>query len=147
MAWFPGLAVDPGFEVTSPSDTRYNCIAWAADDTSRWWWPVPGQPVTRAGSYWPPGIQPTGTLADFRAAFETLGYQVCADASLEEGFEKVAIYVDAAAEPTHAARQLPDGSWTSKLGRAPDITHTDLDGVGGTDGYGRVALIMRRERM
>ena len=35
---FPGLRTAP-FRITSPADLKYNCIAWAADDTSNWWWP------------------------------------------------------------------------------------------------------------
>ena len=30
------------------------------------------------------------------------------------------------AVPTHAARQLPDGKWTSKLGPFEDIKHSTL---------------------
>lgn len=35
---FPGLQ-GTSFEITSPRDRRYNCVAWAANDTRRWWWP------------------------------------------------------------------------------------------------------------
>lgn len=45
--------------------------------------------------------------------------------------------------PTHAARQLPDGTWTSKLGKDVDISHDSLDGLSG-DRYGTPALILRR---
>ena len=31
-------------------------------------------------------------------------------------------------EVTHAARQLPSGKWTSKLGDADDIEHNTLEG-------------------
>jgi hypothetical protein len=27
------------WSVTSPADTLTNCIAWAAGDTTQWWWP------------------------------------------------------------------------------------------------------------
>ena len=33
--------------------------------------------------------------------------------------------------PTHAARQLPDGKWTSKLGNGPVVTHNTPHGVEG----------------
>ncbi len=44
--------------------------------------------------------------------------------------------------PEHAARQLANGRWTSKLGRAEDIEHQlhDLEG----EVYGTVALLMKR---
>jgi len=36
-AIFPGLADDPAFRVSSPFDLGYNCIAFAAGDTTRVW--------------------------------------------------------------------------------------------------------------
>lgn len=33
---FPKLAAE-GFEIVAPSTKRYNCIAFAAGDTHRWW--------------------------------------------------------------------------------------------------------------
>ena len=66
----------------------------------------------------------------------------CLSDSLESGFEKIALFVDPSGMPTHAARQLTDGRWTSKLGASVDIEHSlrDLEG----DQYGRVALVLRR---
>ena len=47
---FPRLRGAP-YQVTSPEDDRYNCIAWAAGDPKHWWWPdEPDQPVYRPGS-------------------------------------------------------------------------------------------------
>jgi hypothetical protein len=45
---------------------------------------------------------------------------------------------------THAARQLPTGKWTSKLGKAEDIEHDSPDDVAGGI-YGEVVLFMRRQ--
>lgn len=137
LAAFPGLAVSP-FRVTSPADTLYNCIAWAAGQPAQWWWPtsLPGKAV------WPPGVPRVRTLDAFRAAFATIGYIDAADESLEAGHEKVAIFADAAGLPTHAARQLPTGRWTSKLGTAEDIEH-DLRALEGHV-YGTVVLILKR---
>jgi hypothetical protein len=70
------------------------------------------------------------------------GYVVGSDESLEPGFEKVALFADAAGKPTHAARQLPSGAWTSKLGIAVDIEH-ELHALEG-EFYGEVVLILRR---
>jgi len=42
------------------------------------------------------------------------------------GFEKIALYSNAN-ESTHAARQLPDGQWTSKLGDFEDIKHVNVE--------------------
>ena len=38
---FPDLA-RTGYQVTSPPDPVYNCIAWAAGRTDEWWWPDVG---------------------------------------------------------------------------------------------------------
>ncbi len=52
------------------------------------------------------------------------------------------MFADALGLPTHAARQLASGRWTSKLGKAEDIEHDlhDLEG----DLYGIVVLLMKR---
>jgi hypothetical protein len=55
---------------TSEVDFGYNCIAWAADDTTRFWWP---QPVT-GYVYWPEGARRDVTRECFVEAFATLGY-------------------------------------------------------------------------
>ena len=82
-------------------------------------------------------------LDAFVAAFRTLGYEPCESADVEEGFEKIAIYTWAAGTPKHAARQLPDGLWTSKLGPHRDIKH-ELSGLEGRN-YGMVKKIMKRK--
>lgn len=84
-------------------------------------------------------------MAAFETAFGMLGYEKCADDSLEDGFEKIALYASPAGEPKHAARQLPDGMWTSKLGPQEDISHTTPNGVTGA-AYGEVFMIMRRAK-
>jgi hypothetical protein len=63
-------------------------------------------------------------------------YQVCSDGGLEPGVEKVAIYVDDFGIPQHVARQLPDGTWTSKLGKGEDIGHVSPESLAG-DLYGK----------
>lgn len=71
-----------------------------------------------------------------------MGYEVCDNTELEVGFEKIAIYGDSDGEATHAARQLPNGKWTSKLGRWEDIEH-ELEGLTG-EMYGEVKQILKR---
>lgn len=89
-------------------------------------------------------------MESFVEAYAALGYTVCEDGSREPelGFQKIAIYVDEDGIPTHAARQLPNGEWTSKLGRAEDIQHQTLEALESDDdnllGYGSAALILRR---
>jgi hypothetical protein len=138
-ALFSKLQTSP-YRITSPRTRDYNCIAWAAGDTRYWWWPD-ADPDNDA-IFWPAAVAREETVAAFQAAFATLGYQPCPSDSLEPGFEKVALFVGADGLPSHAARQLPDGRWTSKLGRLEDIEHTlqDLSG----DAYGTVAVVLRR---
>ena len=78
----------------------------------------------------------------FRLAFVVHGYAVCDQIDVEPGYEKIAIFADPDGCPTHAARQLSSGVWTSKLGRLEDIEHAlhDLEGAE----YGSVFLIMKR---
>lgn len=134
---FPRLA-DDAFAITSPTDVRYNCVAWAAGDVKRWWWP--SEPPF---AYWPSGVPREESLAGFIAAFASLGYAVATSGEHERTFEKIAIFASTDGVPTHVARQLANGAWTSKLGGLEDISHVDVGGVAGSD-YGEVATFMRR---
>jgi hypothetical protein len=132
---FPGLR-GQAYQLRSPKDDRYNCIAFAAGDVRAWWWP------DAAGEdNWPVGVARAVTVEAFRDAFATLGYAVCDDEQLEAGYEKIALFALAGA-PKHAARQLPSGCWVSKLGLSEDIEHAlhDLTGMV----YGSVVLLMKR---
>jgi hypothetical protein len=131
---FPRLTAD-NHRMTSPSSPDYNCVAWTAGDTEHWWQP---------GVFWPVPTDPDDHgLGALEKAFLSLGYEACGlDARLEPGFEKVALYGGGTLY-THAARQLPNGKWTSKLGGAEDIEHdTPEDVAGGL--YAEVMQIMKR---
>jgi hypothetical protein len=134
---FPGLAQD-GYRETSQATWDYNCIAWAAADDAKWWEPQPH-------GFWPLGVPPAYTLAAYAAAYATLGYQRCNDGTFEFWLEKVVIFADASGVPTHAARQLDNGRWTSKQGRDIDIEHATPEALNGPD-YGSPAVFMRRPR-
>lgn len=135
VGFFPNLVVE-GYRRTSQPTKTYNCIAWAASDAAQWWEPGPLGLV-----YWPPGAPREYTIDAYASAFETLGYEVCGDGNPEAGFEKVALYT-MGGEPKHAARLLPDGNWTSKLGPMDDISHS-LGGVEGAQ-YGTATHFMKR---
>jgi hypothetical protein len=111
------------YRITSPASWEYNCIAWAAGIADVWWWPVPGR-------FWPPDVPREETLAAFIAALGTRGFSPCATADLELGLEKIVLYATGDI-PTHAARQLPSGWWTSKLGPSFDVEHATLEAVAG----------------
>jgi hypothetical protein len=138
-AAFPNL-VRGHYSVSSPQDSAYNCIALAASDSTRWWWPMP---MLGPGEHWPIGAGTTPTISNFQLAFESLGYEVCPGLEHEPGYEKVAIFA-AGGAVKHAARQRRDGSWLSKLGRDCDIAHVDVTGLEGTE-YGGVSLVMKRQ--
>lgn len=130
---FPKLT-DQNHKITSPRKIKYNCIAWAARNTERWWQP---------GVYWPvESSRDDHGIGNVVTAFTSLRYKECDDGRLEEGFEKLALY-GSAMMYTHAASQLPDGTWTSKLGQLEDITHTTPDAIEGGD-YGEVVQFMKR---
>ena len=83
------------------------------------------------------------TSLPWRAFFAALGYAPCGGDELEAGHEKIALYADDQGEWTHAALQLPDGWWTSKLGPDEDIFHLTPQALVG-DLYGQVQAIMKR---
>jgi hypothetical protein len=128
---FPKLAETP-YKVTSPETQDYNCIAWAAGEDGRWWWP---------GVFWPKDLPAKVTRIAFVKAFNERGYELCEGPELEKGFEKVCLY-EKLERPTHAARQLANGTWTSKLGNSYDISH-ELDGLRGKR-YGHPTIYLRR---
>lgn len=139
---FPNLR-DAIWHATSSCTPDYNCAAWAANDTTRKWWP---DPIYKHVYYWPPGLPRNDTVQDLIAGFRTLGYELCRGGTLEEGWEKVAFYInERTTEPLHVTRQLPNGAWASKLGSFQDIEHHDLDALRG-DEYGKARVFMRRPR-
>ena len=128
---FPGI----DYRITSEQDNHYNCIAWAAGYNDDWWshdedyrW------IGERG----PCIQNLVTL------FNALGYAECDCDLLEAGYGKVALYAKEG-NWTHAARQLENGRWTSKLGIYEDIEHAAPQDLCG-DLYGQVHCVMRRQR-
>ena len=135
---FPGLR-NTDYNETSPIDVSYNCIAWAAGDLSRWW-----EPDATNQYYWPVEAGRSYALESFVAAYASIGYERTDSYQLESGVEKIAIFASPDGSASHAARQLPSGRWTSKLGRNVDIEH-DLHALEG-ETYGRVSAFLKRAR-
>ena len=134
---FPKLAKN-NHKITSPQDTTYNCIAYAAGDMRRWWWPAyPG--------YWPSNVPRNETPEAFLVLFAMQGYEQFLNSKLEDGIEKVAIYCSRGTV-THAARQLVSGMWISKLGGFEDIQH-ELHAIeGGLYGFAKFFMSRARSR-
>jgi hypothetical protein len=131
---FPRIA-DIHSKKTSDRDDYYNCIAWAFKDNQRNWWPNHKQ------SYWPVNASNLTTMEAFEAWFTEDGWEETSEYELEVGYEKIALYA-LNGVPTHAARLLDNGTWTSKLGRYIDISHeaTELEGPK----YGQLHKVYRK---
>jgi hypothetical protein len=130
---FPRLT-ERNHRITSPATLDYNCIAWSAGDIEHWWQP---------GVFWPAATPDDEYgIGILERAFLSLGFEDCSDGSLELGYEKVALY-GSSLFYTHASRQLPNGMWTSKLGRSEDIEHDSPDDIAGGI-YGEIAQFMKK---
>jgi len=136
---FPHIKQE-GYDVTSPIDPGYNCIAWAAGENNLWYWPDP-----LSIYYWPNNIARECTLNAFIELYQSLGYEICSEQNVEADFEKIAIYVDSNNIPLHAARQLESGTWTSKLGPYKDIEHNTIRGLENS-AYGKLGVVLRRKK-
>ena len=130
---FPRLT-EQNHRVTSAATPDYNCIAWSAGDVEHWWQPGVHWPIAASDDDYGIGI--------LEQAFLALGFEDCNDSTLELGYVKGALY-GSSLFYTHAARQLPDAKWTSKLGGAEDIEHDTPDDVAGGI-YGEVVQFMKR---
>ena len=133
---FPNSKVEP-FVITSSATGNYNCIAWASEDTEHFYWPIP-EPFF---SWHNDAIQEE-TIEAFVSFFQLYGYIICEHDKKEKGVTKVALFAKDNI-PTHAARQLPNGSWTSKLGILEDVRHSLFAISEGL--YGDVVLYLKRK--
>ena len=141
---FPNLirrGPQSNFRVTSPATETPNCVAYAAGDPDRIWWPGSMFPVA-----WPREAPAEESVAAFVAAFGLMGYHPCDSAEMEPRVEKVAIFAIGSEAPTHVAIQPADrnGWWRSKIGSNVDIEH-ELYAVSGPL-YGAVARVLARPR-
>lgn len=134
---FPNL-LRPFYRKTSDETDLNNCAAWAAGYASRWM-----QPKTESWHLWPDGAPNDYKAESFVRAFELVGFQKCADGSREDGYSKIAIFAKKDGEFGHAAKLMPDGLWSSKLGDWEDISHTTLDLLE-SESYGNVKWFMKR---
>ena len=139
---FPRLASGLSwYEIASPPDSRYNCMAFAVGDTGKHWTPMKGE--SQEVGYWP--FEPMEDhLANFLAVFESEGYRQCEHGEPEGGFDKVALFVNDWGLVDHVAFQ-PGGAdhWLSKLGEGYDIKHEKVDAVSGSL-YGWPGVFLRR---
>ena len=76
------------FEITSPFDPKYNCIAHAAADTEKWWWAIDTK-IAGNDVFWFNDIPKQATLENFILAFEKLGYKICESTALKKNLKKL----------------------------------------------------------
>ena len=132
----PNSFIEP-LVITSLPTGNYNCIAWALEDTTRFYWTGP-----EAFFYWESDLPREETIDSFVQLFARYDYEICQNALKERGYTKIALFTKDDI-PTHAARQLPNGLWTSKLGILEDVRHT-LSAISGGI-YGSVALVLKKK--
>jgi hypothetical protein len=120
-AQFPSL-LGSGHRITSEATDTYNCVGWVRRELDRWYEPE---------IFWPEDVpQPVDDddLPCYLALFESWGYVRCAGPKYEQGFLKLAIYADEQAFQ-HVAKQLRDGTWSSKAGHLHDLRHNELEAL------------------
>ncbi len=130
---FPRIHELGGYTPTSCPDEFYNCIAWAAAVSDEWWAP---------GGVWPDNFPDDHSVESLIKVYEHHGFLRCEHGAVETGFDKLAIYSKNNIWQ-HAARQLADGQWTSKLGPDDDISHATVEALEGP-AYGSVVQYMKR---
>lgn len=137
--WWPNLR-PTGYTVTDEASMRYNCFAWSIHRIDCWLDPDPE--MQKAGeNCWPSEIPREYTLEAFIQAYATFGFTPCDNYELEDGFEKVVIYGNSST-PEHAARQLPNGRWSSKIGEYEVIEH-DLNAFDGGKYFRNIIIVLK----
>ena|SRR5712691_7417154 len=139
---FPDLAADNSLKLSDLSP-KYNCIAFAAGDTQRWWEP-PVDDVLDPGQYWPADAPKNIHINSCIRAYELHGFERYSEGVIGQAFETIALYAYDDNQTAHAARLNKDGSWTSKLGDREDIRHDYLCSLEGENVYGSARLLMGR---
>ena len=132
---FPNSQAEP-FEITSRETGDYNCIGWAVGDSTKFYWPGPSEFF-----FWPNEIPRNESLETFQLFFNSLVTKSVPTASWKRAFKK-SRFLKKNGLPTHAARQLADGFWTSKLDVLEDVKHS-LGAISGGF-YGEIALFLRK---
>ncbi|MFA5010549.1 MAG: hypothetical protein WC644_01225 [Ignavibacteria bacterium] len=133
---FPNSFTDE-YDITSPKDIKYNCIAWAVNDINNWW-----EPSGNHEDYWPENTRFDYTLDCLIEAYRTLGYELCEDSKFEELYDKIAIFSIDGIQYSHASKQIDDKLWASKIGQEEDIVHSLFCICGGY--YGDVFYYLKK---
>lgn len=140
IGWFPALGSDPNFRITSDCTPAYNCIGWALGMNDVW--VGLDHPINYAWTWWPEDVPCDELPESLVALFEYFGFEKCDDASLEQDYDKVALFADDEGW-THAARIIGENVLHSKIGTAWDIHHSGGNTLDETM-YGSIFTYMKR---
>lgn len=130
---FPKLK-NEDYNIVGDFSQQYNCIAYAAGDTSRRW-------DSQENYYWPDYATRTSSIESLKQVFFGIGYEQCNDNKIENGYKKIALY-ELKGCWTHAAIQMTNGYWRSKLGDGPIIEHKTPQSLSGKT-YGKPTIYMK----
>ncbi len=136
------LVENGNFRYTSPKKKAYNCLAWAIGISNLQIDMLYFRDVYELD----PNTLDHSANGYAECINRYYGFEICDSAEVEDGFEKIALYEDNRRDFTHAARQLDNGKWTSKMGTYEDIEHDDLDAVAGAF-YGKPSVYMKRKKI
>lgn len=132
------------WEIRSPTDWKYNCVAWAVYNEknnghpNHWW-----EPDNMNLHYWPPGLQRGDYSANaYQAMFESLGYKTCSHEDFGPEYENIVVFANQG-HFEHVCRQRKSSVWTSKMGRKQDIDHP-FEAVSGKV-YGIPTIFLRKQ--
>lgn len=128
------------WSIISRRNKRYNCFAWAAGENDRKW-------DFGKKDYWPKGVKKGYGIAYLVAAYVAEGFSVCPKAecaAYDPSCETIVLY-ELHTNGSHAARLLPNGAWTSKIGALEDIQHEAPEHLSGTV-YGDPLVYMKRNK-
>ena len=131
---FPNLA-NENFEVVGGPSDRYNCVAYAANKKDQPW------DYNHRG-HWPPWANRNDRIESLKQVFLGLECEECRDSELEDGYQKVALF-EVQGQAKHAALQMPNGRWRSKIGDGPLIEHDTPESLAG-ELYGNPTVFLRR---
>lgn len=134
-AWFDNLE---DYDLLSPATHAFNCFAWAFGNADSWCCPEDSSFPTFEGFI---TKRLKGTLLYERPSEDEFLPMQEDRFKYEKGYVKVAVFVKDDDDVSHMSRQLPDGSWISKLGGLGVIRHPlgELEG----DCYGKVRAVYK----
>ena len=83
---FPSLSAS-GYQIESPEDFNYNCLAFVLGDRNNWWEPLP-----QFVFYWPSGFSPDVSVATVVKIIQLHGYIVECDRRANPLSDAIAVY-------------------------------------------------------